>query len=55
MPSFTSRRMATSGALENDGAGKPIAVQKASTIWALRREASLPITASGTCGAEAAS
>ena len=35
--------------------GKPIAAQKASTIWALRRDASLPTTASGTEGWHAAS
>ena len=55
MPSFTSRRIATSGADEKAGSGKFIAAQNASTICALRREASLPTTASGTRGNAAAS
>lgn len=55
IPSLTSRRMATSGAEANDGAGNSMAAQKASTIWALRREASLPMTDSGMRGYAAAS
>ena len=47
--------MATSGAEANDGAGNSMAAQKASTIWALRREASLPMTDSGMRGYAAAS